>query len=63
MEELEKEAMRIINRFHRVETGYQFCEAKKEALICVDEILCVLYEYDDEKLKFYLKLKKIIEKI
>lgn len=60
MKELEKEAQRIVNRFYRVENGYQWSEAKKEALICVDEILCILYEYNDEKLKFYLRVKNQI---
>ena len=61
MDKYEKEAMRIINRFHRIENGYQYCEAKKEALICIDEMLSVLYEYNDKNLKFYLRVKKVIE--
>lgn len=68
MNKYEKEAMRIINRFHRIENGYQYCEAKKEALICIDEILNLLYNefYDINNgvmYEFYLKVKNQIEKI
>lgn len=68
MDKHEKEAMRIINRFYRIENGYQYCEAKKEALICIDEILNLLYNefYDINNgvmYEFYLKVKNQIEKI
>lgn len=66
MKELEKEAIRIVNRFYRIESGYQWCEAKKEALICVDEILKALYEFhydSNQSYDYYLDIKKIIEKL
>lgn len=71
MKEIELEAQRIINRFYRIESGYQWCEAKAEALICVDEILYALYKNIDYKgdytfsnsIKHYLSLKKMIERL
>lgn len=66
MKELEKEAQRIVNRFYNIKSGYQWCEAKKEALICVDEILNALYEFhydSNESYDYYLDLKKMIERL
>jgi hypothetical protein len=66
MNEIEKEAQRIVNIFYRIETGFQWCEAKKDALKCVDEILKALYEFhydSNESYDYYLDLKKQIEKI
>ena len=66
MKELEKEAQRIVNRFYNIESGYQWCEAKKKALICVDEILNALYEFhydSNESYDYYLDLKKMIERL
>lgn len=66
MKQIEKEAQRIVNRFYRIETGYQWCEAKKEALICVDEILKALYDFhydSNESYDYYLDLKKMIERL
>ncbi len=63
MKEVEKEAQRIVNRFYRIESGYQWCEAKKEALICIEEILNALYQFDYESCDYYLDLKKEIENI
>lgn len=66
MIKIEKEAQRIVNRFYRIENGYQWCEAKKEALICVEEILNALYQFhydSNENYNYYLDLKKMIERL
>lgn len=63
MKEIEREAQRIVNRFYRVENGYQYCEAKKEALICIEEILNALYEFNYDSYDYYLRLKKMIERL
>lgn len=66
MKELEREAQRIINRFYNIENGYKCCEAKEEALICVDEILNALYQFhydSNESYDYYLNLKKAIERL
>jgi hypothetical protein len=62
----QKKAMEIVNRFYRIENGYQWCEAKKEALICIDILMNEMYEnfYDiSDSYDFYLKVKKEIQKI
>ena len=66
MKQLEKEAQRRVYRFYNVESGYQWCEAKREALICVEEILNALYEFhydSNESYDYYLDMKKIIERL
>lgn len=66
MKELERESQRIVNRFYNIENGYQWCEAKKEALICIEEILNALYQFhydSNESYDYYLDLKKMVERL
>ena len=67
MNQLEKEAQRIVYRFYNIESGYKWCEAKREALICIDEILNALYDFhydsNNGSYDYYLDIKKIIERL